>query len=206
MRVAPLLLVASLAAGCASHPGTRPIEGRRRLTSAQYDLAIQGRPIAHVKVWSLGPPRGQDGPDAAAHGLEVHMRVRNDTDAPLRLDARAAKLEVRTEHDPVLIVDGPSRVAGTPVVPPGGLEWVALTFELPSRASLEEVTGYELMWSLETAVGRISRTTTFVGEPREEDAGYFYYPSSYPFYGIGLMPFGYGGTLAPGPGYYGYWW
>lgn len=204
--VAALAVLTGVVAGCSSHPGTRPLDARRRLTSAEYEITTEGRPLAHVKVWSLGPPVGEDVPDLARRRLEVHLRVRNDTAEPLRLDAEGATLEVRTEHDPLLLIPGPARVSGTPEVPPGGLERVALVFELPTRAHLDEVIGYELLWSLETSAGRFSRSTTFVGERRDE-GGYLYYPTTYPFYGLGGMyPWGLGAPIGPGYGFYGYWW
>ena len=201
-----IVIVAGLLAGCSGSPGTRPIGPPRRLTSVEYDIVIDQRPLAAVKVWSLGRPRSDDdGDPLAERGIEVNLRVRNRTDEALTLDAPGARLEVHTEHDPLLIVAGPARVRGTPEVPPGGDAWVALTFELPARAHPSEVTAYELLWSLATPAGRVSRTTTFVGE--REDDGYSYGASTYPFYGLGgSFPFGYGANLGPGRGYYGYWW
>lgn len=207
MRSVTTLVGLSLAlAGCSSYPGTRPLDARRRMTAAEYELTSGGRPIAHVKVWSLGRPRGEDLPDLARRRLEVHLRIANDTTRPLRLDAEGATLEVRTEDDPLLLIAGPAQVSGSPRVPPGGLERVALVFELPSRAHLDEVTGYELLWSLDTSAGRFSRSTTFVGE-RHDGGGYSYYPTTFPFYGLGgVSPWGLGAPLGPGSGFYGYWW
>lgn len=205
---ASLVVLATLCAGCGSPPGTRPYGPPQRMTSASYDIGLEGRSVAQVKVWTLG--RARD--DASPRGeLEVHLRVRNVSDAPLRIDADAAKLEVRTETDPLLVIPGPARVNGAPVVRPGGIEWVGLVFELPARAHPDEVTGYELLWSLETEAGRVSRTTTFVGEPQER-GGYSYYASTFPFYGLGgVFPYSPGAPLGPaqlgpGTGFYGYWW
>lgn len=195
--IAAVTLVAPVA-GCGGAPGTRPFDPRRRLTAAQYDLSLDGRPLGHVKVWTRATLD-------ADRLLEVHLRLRNDTTAPMRLDAAGARLEVRTESDPLLIIAGPVRVDGAPEVPPGGMQRVALAFELPPRAHPAEVTGYELLWSLETVAGRLSRTTTFAGERGEDDEGYRYYPSTLPFFGFqDLVPIP-GGQLGPRRDFYDTW-
>lgn len=202
---ASLVAVVALAAGCGGPPGARP---PARMTAASYDIRLEGRPIAHVRAWTFG--RDRDEPPGR-RALEVHLRVRNLSSAPLALDAAAATLEVRTETDPVLLIPGPARVEGAPVVAPGESEWVGLSFELPERAHPDEVTGYELLWSLDTVAGRVSRTTTFVGEPRG-GGGYAYRATTFPFYGLsGVYPYFPGaplgpGQLGPGTGFYGYWW
>ncbi len=199
-----------LAAGCASDD-FRPLQADRstpsELAAAQYDLEIDGKDLGDAKVWSKGPPADELGlPTDAKRLLEIGVRIRNDSDQPMRLDLEATDLEIHTEDERMYVVELPLQVNGLVDVEPGGLQRIVLLYELPAGVKMKKIVGYELAWAVEAGGQRLTRSTTF--RRAEDDSGYYYYPYAggafgygYPYYGAwGAYPYvGFGAR-------YGYWW
>lgn len=203
-------LVASIAVVGCSSPGFRPLQADRstpsELAAAQYDLKVDDRDLGDAKVWSQGAPVEALSLDVDRERLlEIGVRIRNDSDQPMRLDLQATDLEVHTEDERMYVVDAPLMVNGSLEVAPGRLERIVLFYELPAGVKLKKVVGYELAWAIEAGERRVTRSTTF--RRAEDDRGYYYYPYpafgyyGYPYYGAwGAYPYvGFGAT-------YGYWW
>lgn len=193
-------------AGCSS-PDFRPLSSDwstpNELAAADYDLKAAGKDLGDAKVWSLGSPKEEpDLPAKANRLIEIGVRIRNDSDAVMRLDLKASDLELHTEDERMYVVETPVRVDGVTDVDPGDLQRVTLLYELPAGVELKKVVGYELAWAVDAGDGRrITHSTTF--RRAETDRGYYYYPYGgfgygYPYYGA-WGPYGWGGVG-------GYWW
>lgn len=195
----------AVVAGCSS-PDFRPLQADRstpsELAAAQYDLEVDGKDLGDAKVWSKGPPQeALNLPAEAKRLLEIGVRIRNDSDEPMRLDLQATDLELHTDDDRMYVVEMALQVNGVTDIAPGGLERIVLLYELPAGVKLKDVVGYELAWAIEAGERRVTRSTTF--RRAEDERGYYYYPYagfgySYPYYGA-WGPYGYGGVG-------GYWW
>lgn len=201
-----VLAASALVAGCSS-PDFRPLQADRstpsELAAAQYDLKVDDHDLGDAKVWSKGTPGDAlHLPIEAKRLLEIGVRIRNDSDQPMRLDLRATDLELHTDDERMYVVESPLQVNGVTDVQPGGLQRITLLYELPAGVKLKDIVGYELAWAVEAGDGRrITRSTTF--RRAEDDRGYYYYPYGgfgygYPYYGA-WGPYGYGGVG-------GYWW
>lgn len=203
--LAAAVAASTLGAGCASDQDFRPLDARRstpsELAAAQYDLKADGEDLGDAKVWSKGSPQEQlNLPADAKRLLQIGLRIRNDSDAPLRLDLQSTDLEVHTEDGRMWIVELPVQVNGLVDVAPRGLQRVELIYELPVGVKMKDVVGYELAWAVEAGQRRISHSTVF--RRAEDDRGYYYY---YPYGGYpggawGAYPYmGFGARS-------GYWW
>lgn len=178
--------------GC-SNPEFRPLDARRSvptdIAAATYEVEVNDKDLGDIKLWSTGAPEdSMQLPTKKERLLQVGLRIRNDSDGPMRLDLDRTELEVRTEDDRLWVIDDPVQVIGSVDVAPTKTERLELLFELPPGVEVKEVVGYELVWAMDTSEGRLSRSSTFVRQKDEE--GYYYRPY-YP-YGYGYGGYGYG--------------
>lgn len=209
---APSLAVLALAAGgllgC-SNPEFRPLDARRsvptELAAAQYEVEVNDKDLGDVKLWSTGvPDEALPLPTKRERLLQIGVRIRNDSDGPMRLDLAGTELEVRTEDDRLWIIDDPVQVIGALDVAPSRTERLELLFELPAGVEVKHVVGYELVWAMETAEGRLSRSSTFVRQ--RDEGGYYYRPYYYPYGAFGYgYPYGWSSGVGVGVGS-SYWW
>lgn len=206
-----VLAVSALTAGCSSSPDFRPLQADRstpsELAAAQYDLKVDGQDLGDAKVWSKGPPGDTlHLPTEPERLLEIGIRIRNDSDQPMRLDLKATDLELHTEDERMYVLETPLQVNGVTDIEPGGLQRIVLLYELPAGVELKKIVGYELAWAVDAGGRRVTRSTTF--RRAADERGYYYYPYAgggfgygYPYYGAwGAYPYaGFGAR-------YGYWW
>ncbi|MBX3468337.1 MAG: hypothetical protein KF878_15810 [Planctomycetes bacterium] len=173
MRSALMVIVAAALGGCGSSDEVRPLTGRTTRV-ADYPLESEGQRLGAVRLWSDPPREGDPGADRF---IEVSVRLRNDTDAPMKLDAEGAELEVRTgDAEPLLVISGPGQVLGNAEVAPRSTGRLVLIYSLPPGVRLGRVTGYELVWSVATAAGRLRASTTFFPTPRTDGSRGRYEP------------------------------
>lgn len=163
-------------AGCAE-PEFRPLQSKAstpvELAAASYDLQLGGDDLGDVKVWSRGTPErpALDAPEDRQ--IAVGMRVRNDSDQPMRLDLDTTLLELYTAEGSHFPLSGPLQLRGSTDIGAHTTRRLELLYALPEPIKLAEVEGYELSWAL--AVGderRVSHATAF----RRADERYYPYP------------------------------
>jgi hypothetical protein len=204
-----LLLVGALA-GCGA-PEFRPLSADSStptdLAAARYDLKVDTqeggkRRIGDAKVWSDGPPRdGAIAPGDPDTMVEVALRLRNESDSPMRLDLGDTQLEVRTEKDKLYVVDKVLEQIGDQQVLPNKTGRIDLVFQLPANVKIGDVSGYELVWAVKTEAGdRVAQSTTFIRAKNGNGYGYVPYGYGWGGYGWGY-PYGYGWGWGPGLGW-----
>ena len=203
LSVLALALAGTGLLGCAN-PEFRPLDAKRSvptdLAASQYDIEVNGKDLGDMKLWSKGAPdEAIPLPTKKERLLQVGVRIRNDSQGPMRLDLDNTELEVRTEDDRLWVIDQPLQIIGSLDIPSSETERLELLFELPPGVTVKHVVGYELVWALETPEGRLSRSSTFVRQ--RDEAGYYYRPY-YSGYGY---PYGWSSGVGLGVGS-SYWW
>jgi hypothetical protein len=209
---APSIVALALAAGgllgC-SNPEFRPLDARRsvptELAAASYEVEVNEKDLGDIKLWSTGAPDDTAAlPAKKDRLLQVGVRIRNDSEGPMRLDLGRTELEVRTDDDRLWVIDAPLQVTGSVDIEAAKTERLELLFELPPGVKLKDVVGYELVWAMETTEGRLSRSSTFVRQ--RDEGGYYYRPYYAPYGGFGYgYPYGWSSGVGLGVGS-SYWW
>ncbi|MCO5167332.1 MAG: hypothetical protein M9894_13365 [Planctomycetes bacterium] len=169
MRRALIMAGVAALAGCAQSDAVRPISGRTAPV-IDYPLEVGDRRLGAVRLWA-DPVR--EGDPGAERFIELSVRLRNDTDTPMRFDAEGAELEVRTgDAEPLLVLSGPGQVLGSAEVGPRSTGRLVLIYSLPPGVRMRQVTGFELVWSVGTEAGRLLASTTFVPGPNGDRRRY----------------------------------
>lgn len=146
---------------------------------AYYEITVGQRTIGDVKVWSNGARVEND-----QIIVEMGLRIRNNIDTPITIDPTGSGVEV-TEKREVQVVDNETKTDGPLTVPAGGMARVTLTYTLPAKTDLDNITGFDFYWRLSTSDGAFTRSTAF--QRVAHDTGGIYY-----------QPYFYGGAMWPG--------
>ena len=155
---------------------------------AYYEINPAQRTIGDVKVWSSGAREDHD-----QLVVEVGMRLRNNLDTPMTIDASGCGLEVVKEHDEV-VIDEETEITGDTTVAPGAMGRVTLRYTLPAKTDLDKVSALDFYWRVSTADGPFSRSTAFQRVTTER--GVYYSPYLWgggPYWGWG-PGFGFGAS------------
>jgi hypothetical protein len=184
--------LAGLISGCASRTARyRPVQAstytRTGQPAAYYPIRVSGETLGHVKVWSPGGFPVKEGPGV----VDVHLRVRNDSNAPMTVEIARTDLELTTSDGTHYVLSAPYKVTGETTVQPGLLGRVAIEYPLPSGVKAGDVNVFELNWDLQTSKGSYGDSTPFVRAPTPSPAWvyspYWGYPGWWgPGWGWGL--------------------
>ena len=166
--------------------GYRANSGERHTSSSAYQIRIGGEGLGRVRVWSMGVVQSSDDD---ADLLDVHLRIRNESDAPMALNVDETDLEVVTPDGRVHPVDAPELVSGGTTVAPGKVGKIGLRFVLPEGVEPDEIEGFDLEWTLDTGRGPYEEVTSFaVQEPRAHAA--VFWPAYAPWWWDVAYPWG----------------
>ena len=191
-----------VAAGARGTYVAGPTKGRSASTA--YAIRVGNGPaLGRVRVWSAGVTHA--GEDDLL--VDVHLRIRNDSDAEMQLDVRATELQLIADDGSVEVVSLPTYLTGTTRIAAHASGQVGLRYALPDDLSAEEVQGFDLDWTVKTADGPFSEVTSFASQRRTGEA-LVYWPVYDPWWwGWGpYVGFGFGGGFYHGgPGRPGGW-
>ena len=190
-RVPAAILLVVLAGACATEqPVFVPADeagGKTSgggFTAAYYQIDVSGKRYGDVRVWSPGLRRDGEAAADSVPQLQVDLRIRNDSDAPIEFDVGRASVDLLVDQD-FLSLSAAPRISGDSTVAPGGVERLQLTYPLPADLEIGVLSGYEFSWSVRTPEGLYTQSTPFVRRPRERDRGMYgpYYHASPYWYG-----------------------
>lgn len=180
-RSRALVLAGLFALGCGGVTEYRPTERSERigrdLRAAYYELTVDGRNVGDVRVWS---PGGYDKRiDGEVEVIEIGLRIRNDSDAPIALRPARTSLDILTDDREFVTVRRPVVMPDPEelVVPPGDMRTITLSYPVPGDMEPDDVEGFEFNWVLRTDYGPYSQSTPFVQD--EDRYAYYYYPYPY---------------------------
>jgi hypothetical protein len=188
-----LVILAGLLAGCASHRASfRPAETRAYSSmgypATLYDVTLDNKRLGIVKVYSEGGYKvPQDGSQPV---IDVRLRIRNLSDAPMSLDLGKSDVAVDTSSGEQTLGQ-PLRVPDETSVPAGRTALLVLNYPLQGNLKPDQVKSFDFDWTLMTSKGDYAQTTPFVR--RYVHNVYGYYPL-------------YGGWWGPGWGWWGPGW
>jgi len=189
-------LLTDCVAGTASYRPSAATSYASGYRATLYRIVVGTQQLGTAKVYSEG---GYTKPaEGSQPVIDVRLRIRNLSDAPIRLDLAKSDLDADTDSGS-LVVEQPARTIGLEPVPPGGVGRIALFYPLPGELKPGNVNSFDFNWALDTGKGMYANTTSFVR--REVENTYVYYPMyggwwGYP--GSGWGPYwGWGGGWSP---------
>jgi hypothetical protein len=179
-RLSMLFLPAGLMAGCAAQTASfRPTLANTSslgYRASLYSIIVDKHTLGTVKVYSEdGYKTPEDGSQSV---IDVRLRIRNSSDAPIRLDLAHTDIDVDTDTGDLVIKD-PVRAIGVEAIPPGAIARIALFYPLPGHLPPSNVNSFDFNWVLDTSKGLYSQSTPFIR--RMVRNVYRYYPSYYPW-------------------------
>jgi hypothetical protein len=168
---------------------------------AYYEINPAQRTIGDVKVWSGGAHEEGD-----KLVVDIGMRLRNNSEAPITIDTKGCGLEMVREHDEQAI-DDETTTSGETTIAPGGMGRVTLRYVLPAKTDLDKVTAFDFYWRLATSDGAFSHSTAFQRVTTASGAYYSpYWGYPYGYWGAGWGPgwgpgfgLGFSGYYRPAP-------
>jgi hypothetical protein len=181
------VLLAGLMVGCAARTASYRPSLANTFSSGYraslYRIVVDNHNLGTVKVYSEG---GYAKPvDGSQPVIDVRLRIRNTSDAPIRLKLAQTDLDVDTATGN-LVIKAPMQTTGVASVPPGAIGRIALFYALPGKLAPGNVNSFDFNWVLDTGQGLYSQTTPFFR--RMVRNVYVYYPSYYYWWG---SPWGY---------------
>ena len=172
--VLSLLGLPGLLAGCAGTASFRPADVTSYASGYRatlYRISLDGQDLGTVKVYSEG---GYSQPaDGSQPVIDVRLRIRNRSDAPIGLDLARTDLDVDTNSGS-LVIKEPVRESDLEPIPPGGIGRIALFYPLEGKLEPGDVNSFDFNWELDTGKGLYANTTTFIR--RTLNNTYVYYP------------------------------
>jgi hypothetical protein len=188
-----VLLLAGMTSGCAHRAFYRPANAKtlsQGYRAAFYRIVVNKHPMGTAKVFSEG---GFKQPaDGSQPVIDVRLRIRNTSDAPIGLDLAKTDLVVDTDNQSLVLKQPIVGVTYVAPVPPGGVVNEVLEYPLPTNVKPKDVNSFEFSWAVETGEGMYTQTTPFLRI--HYGNAYYYYPGWYwgwP-YGGPWYPYGWG--------------
>jgi hypothetical protein len=188
IRMLGLVILAGLLAGCASHRASfTPAEptgySSMGYRATLYDVTLDDQRLGIVKIYSEGGYKvPQDGSQPV---IDVRLRIRNLSDAPMSLDLAKSDVSAETSKGEQTLRQ-PLRVPGETSVPAGGTAVVVLNYPLEGNLRPDQVGSFDFDWTLRTDKGDYAQTTPFVR--RYVNDVYSYYPLYGGWWGPGWGP------------------
>ncbi len=187
------LLVAGMTSGCAHRAYYRPANAETLSQGYRadfYRIVVDKHPMGTAKVYSEGGFKQPK--DGSQPVIDVRLRVRNTSDAPISLNLARTDLVVDTDNQSLVLKQPVAGVTNIAPVPAGGVGKMVLEYPLPANLTPKEVNSFEFSWALDTSVGMYTQTTPFIRIQYRN--AYYYYPGwygGYPYWGPGY-PYGWG--------------
>lgn len=182
-RAALVLPIFVLAVACGDSRRTafEPTEAEQPIgpdyPASHYEITVDGQRVGDARVWTPGAyPIRTNGKTRVIH---VGLRLRNDSDAPIRLDTTGTGLEVITSRQRFIQVKKPLRITGQLRVEPGELQRIDLYYQVPRGMDVDDVQAFDLSWAVETLAGRYTQSTPFV--QRQPERTYVVYRPHYAY-------------------------
>jgi hypothetical protein len=176
------ILLAGLMVGCAAQTASyRPSltntfsAGHR---ASLYRIVVDNHNLGTVKVYSEGGYRKPA--DGSQPVIDVRLRIRNTSDAPIRLKLDQTDIDLDTDTEN-LVIKEPIQTAGVTSIPPGAIGRIALFYALPGKLQPGNINSFDFNWALDTGQGAYSQTTPFLR--RMVRHVYTYSPSYYYWWG-----------------------
>lgn len=169
------VILAGLLAGCASQRASfRPAEPTSYsmgYPATLYDVNLDNQRLGIVKVYSGGGYKvPQDGSQPV---IDVRLRIRNLSDAPMTLDLARSDMTVETSSGEQTLKQ-PVRVPVETSVPAGSTAVIVLNYPLEGNLGPEQMGSFDFDWTLKTDKGDYAQTTPFVR--RYVNNAYVFYP------------------------------
>jgi hypothetical protein len=198
IRVLSLLALPALLTGCvtgtASYRPSAATSYASRYRATLYRIVVDTHQLGTVKVYSEG---GYSKPaEGSQPVIDVRLRIRNLSDAPIQLDLAKSDLDVDTDSAS-LVIKQPVRTIDLEPVPPGGIGRIALFYPLPEGVKPDDVNSFDFNWELDTSKGMYANTTSFLR--REYQNTYVYYPLYDGWWGYPGWDWGWGPGWGWGP-------
>lgn len=183
--VLPVLLLAGLASGCMQRAYYRPSSEAKTsyegYKAAFYRIVVDKQPMGTAKVFSKGGYK--EATDGKEPVIDVRLRIRNTSDAPITLVLAKTDLVVDTDEQSMLLKQAAAAASRVAPVPPGGVGNIVLNYPLTPDLKPKDINSFEFSWALDTGKGVYTQTTPFV-RIRYQNV-YYYYPGwywGYPWY------------------------
>lgn len=190
------LAIALLASGCAPRQTFLPaahvkeLESKEGVYGATYEMKADGQRLGEAQLWSRGVYRGKI-EESTKTLVHVGFVLRNDTNAPLRLDERQLVLE-DVQLGPEALYDVPAvTVDGELTVPPGQTRDIDVTFALPNRIWPGDVFAYRVRWTVQAERPYAERTAFMRNGFRTAQRFGRYHTYYYDPYWVPYGPYGY---------------
>lgn len=163
------VVLSLVAAACASSTAEfETVDGEEGRLGAHYEIDVRDTNFGDVRVWSRGAyPLETNGEKPV---VQFNLRIRNDSDQPLRLALERTELELATDERRLYLVEEVARLNGPTEIPPLSTARLALYFRLPKDLKPGDISNLELSWVVMTPAGPFSESTPFKREHRRAGA------------------------------------